>query len=161
MTRVILSCIFFFLLVFFSFFLWLMREDRIIIPLKRPSSAHQPNISYMAFRWRADDCQTLNAGLVLCEFYGIQTSIELRARLAPKTGLSPPVQHFTDRSMGVLLLWISYAFSVLCLLCLCARLFICALWSPAGKGLTSWLSFVVSKFEFVTFPLVTWVRCGT
>ena len=32
---------------------------------------------------------------------------------------------------------------VLCLLCLCARLFICALWSPAGKGLTSWLSFVV------------------
>ena len=34
--------------------------------------------------------------------------------------------------------------SVLCLLCLCACLFICALWSPAGKGLTSWLSFVVS-----------------
>ena len=38
-------------------------------------------------------------------------------------------------------------FSVLCLLCLCTRLFICALWSPAGKGLTSWLSFVVSNFE--------------
>ena len=35
-------------------------------------------------------------------------------------------------------------FSFLCLLCLCARLFICALWSLAGKGLTSWLSFVVS-----------------
>ena len=34
--------------------------------------------------------------------------------------------------------------SVLCLLCLCARLFICALKSPAGKGLTSLLSFVVS-----------------
>ena len=44
------------------------------------------------------------------------------------------------------LLWFC---SVLCLLCLCARLFICALWSPAGKGLTSWLSFVVSKCEFV------------
>ena len=43
--------------------------------------------------------------------------------------------------------------SVLCLLCLCARLFICALWSPAGKGLTSWLSFVLSNCEFVTFPL--------
>ena len=40
-------------------------------------------------------------------------------------------------------------FSVLCLLCLCERLFICALWSPAGKGLTSWLSFVMSNFEFV------------
>ena len=51
--------------------------------------------------------------------------------------------------------------SVLCLLCLCARLFICALWSPAGKGLTSWLSFVVSNCEFVTFTLVSWVRCGT
>ena len=33
--------------------------------------------------------------------------------------------------------------SVLCLLCFFARLFKCALWSPAGKGLTSWLSFVV------------------
>ena len=77
----------------------------------------------------------------------------------------------------------------------CARLFICASWSPAGKGLTSWLSFVVSSVslllshwcasvymcfvvtcweradllalvcgvfcEFVTFPLVSWVRCGT
>ena len=50
---------------------------------------------------------------------------------------------------------------VFCLLCLCARLFICALWSPAGKGLTSRLSFVVSNCEFVTFPLVSWVRCGT
>ena len=38
--------------------------------------------------------------------------------------------------------------SVLCLLCLCVRLFICALWSPAGKGLTSWLSYVVSNCGF-------------
>ena len=51
--------------------------------------------------------------------------------------------------------------SVLRLLCLCVRLFICALWSPAGKGLTSWPSFVVSDCEFDTFPLVSWVRCGT
>ena len=50
--------------------------------------------------------------------------------------------------------------SVLCMLCLCAHLFICDLWSPAGKGLTSWLSFL-SKCDFVTFPLVSWVRCGT
>ena len=78
-----------------------------------------------------------------------------------ETGLSPPVKYFTDRSKAVLLLWIFYVFSVLCLLCLCVRLLICALWSPAGKGLTSWLSFVVSNCEFVTFPLVSWVRCGT
>ena len=32
--------------------------------------------------------------------------------------------------------------------------------SPAGKGLTSWLSFVMSNCEVVTFPLVSWVRCG-
>ena len=55
------------------------------------------------------------------------------------------------------LLWF---FSVLCLLCICMRLFICALWSSAGKGLTSWLSFVVSSCEFVTFLLVSWVRNG-
>ena len=51
-------------------------------------------------------------------------------------------------------------FPVLCLLCIYARLFICALWSPAGKGLPSWLWFVVSYCEFVTFPMVYWVRCG-
>ena len=45
--------------------------------------------------------------------------------------------------------------------CICARLFICALWSPAGKGLTSWLSFVVSNCEIVTFPLVCGIGCGT
>ena len=45
--------------------------------------------------------------------------------------------------------------SVLRLLCRCARLFICALWSPAGKGLTSWLSFVGSNCAFVSFPLVS------
>ena len=36
-----------------------------------------------------------------------------------------------------------------------------ALWSPAGKGLTSWFLFLMSNCEFVTFSLVIWVRCGT
>ena len=49
--------------------------------------------------------------------------------------------------------------SVLCLLCLCAHLFICALWSLAWKGLDFWLSSVVYHCEFVTLPLVSWVRC--
>ena len=48
----------------------------------------------------------------------------------------------------------------LCFLCFHARLFIDALWSPAGKMLASWLSFVMSKCDVVTFPLVSWVRCG-
>ena len=83
------------------------------------------------------------------------------SRWRRETGLSPPVKYFTDPSKTLLLLWIFYVFSVLCLLCLCVRLLICALWSPAGKELTSWLSFVVYNCEFVTFPFVSWVRCGT
>ena len=35
----------------------------------------------------------------------------------------------------------------------CARLFICASWSPVGKGLTSWLSFVLSS---VSLSLSHW-----
>ena len=37
-------------------------------------------------------------------------------------------------------------------------LFVYALWSPAGKGLTSWLSIVMSHCDVVTFPLVSSVR---
>ena len=48
----------------------------------------------------------------------------------------------------------------LVLLCFHARLFVDALWSPAGKGLTSWLSFVMSYCDVVTFPLVSRVSCG-
>ena len=62
---------------------------------------------------------------------------------------------------AVLLLWVFIVLSILCLLCLCARLLICALWSPSGKGLTTWFSFMVTNCEFVTLPLVSWVRCGT
>ena len=52
---------------------------------------------------------------------------------------------------------IIYVISVLfCYACL----FVDALWSPAGKGLNSWLSFVMSNCDVVTFPLVSWVRCG-
>ena len=44
----------------------------------------------------------------------------------------------------------------LCYLCLVfvmlSCLFIAAVWSPAGKGLTSWRLFVMFNFVFVTFP---------
>ena len=77
-------------------------------------------------------------------------------------GLSPQVKYFTDRSKAVVLLWIfyvsvlsyvCYVFVCVCLYVLCGHLL--------GMGLTSWLSFVVSNCEFVTFPLVSWVGCGT
>ena len=57
--------------------------------------------------------------------------------------------------------------NLLCFFCLvfvmplCVCVFFCVLGSPAGKGLTSWLSFVVFNYEFVTFPLVSYVRCDT
>ena len=43
-----------------------------------------------------------------------------------------------------------YSSSVLYLLCFRARMFIDALLPPAGKGLTSLLSFVMSNCEVVT-----------
>ena len=43
--------------------------------------------------------------------------------------------------------------SYLCLVfVMILRLFIAALWSSAGKGLTSWHLFVMSYCDFVTFP---------
>ena len=71
-------------------------------------------------------------------------------------GLSPPVKYFTDRSKAVLL-W------ELCYLCfvMLSRLFIAALWSPEGKGLISWLLFVVCIIILFLSHFVSWDRCGT
>ena len=53
----------------------------------------------------------------------------------------------------------------LCNLCLVfvklSCLFIAALWSPAGKGLTSWLLFVMFNCVLSLSNVVSWVRCGT
>ena len=46
------------------------------------------------------------------------------------------------------------------LLCFHARMFSDALWLASGKGLASWLSYIKSNCEVVTFRLVSWVRCG-
>ena len=55
-----------------------------------------------------------------------------------KPVLSPPVKYFTDRSKGVLLLWIIYVISVVFLL-----------YFP-----------YMSNCEIATFLLVSWDRCG-
>ena len=60
----------------------------------------------------------------------------------------PPGNIFTDRSKALLLLWIT---CVLCFSCI-LRLFIAAVWSPAGKGLTSWLLLVMLLF-FCYLPM--------
>ena len=53
----------------------------------------------------------------------------------------------------------------LCCLCfvfvMLSRLLIAAFWSPTGKGLTSWVLFVMFNCAFVTFPCGILVRCGT
>ena len=41
-----------------------------------------------------------------------------------------------------------FLFCLVFAMSLCASVYV---WSPAGKGLTSWLSFVVSNCEFVAF----------
>ena len=52
----------------------------------------------------------------------------------------------------------------LCYLCLgfvmLLRLFIAALWSPDGKGLTSWLLFVMFIVILLLSHLDSWDRCG-
>ena len=79
---------------------------------------------------------------------------ELRVRLAPLNRFKPSSKMFYWPFQGGSSFVDFLCFcSVLCLLCLCAHLFICALWSPAGKGLTSWLSFVVST---VSLSLSHW-----
>ena len=40
-------------------------------------------------------------------------------------------------------------------------LYIAALWSPEGKGLTSWLLFVMFIVILLLSHLVSWDRCGT
>ena len=62
-----------------------------------------------------------------------------------KTGLTVPRRYFFCGSFMFLFCLVFAMF--------CARLFICALWSPAGKGLNTWLSFVVST---VSLSLSHW-----
>ena len=75
---------------------------------------------------------------------------ELRVRLAPLNRFKPSSKIFYWLFQGgTSFVDLSCFCSVLWLLCLCASLFICALWSPAGKGLTSWLSFLVSTVSLL------------
>ena len=92
------------------------------------------------------------------------SQLQLINSFASDTGgafLSPPVKYFTDRSKVELLSLIFYVFFCLVFAMPCARMFICTLWSPAGKRADLLALVVVSNCEFVTFPLVSWVRCGT
>ena len=77
----------------------------------------------------------------------IESSIHVSNKqdLSTKTLLTVPRRYFFCGSFMFLFCLVFAMF--------CARLFICASWSPAGKGLTSWLSFVVSS---VSLSLSRW-----
>ena len=82
-------------------------------------------------------------------------------RLAPpETGLSPPVKYFYCQFQGG-----TPFVDHVCYLCLVfvmlLRLFAAALWSPEGKGLTSWLLFVMFIVILLLSYLVSWDMCGT
>ena len=75
-------------------------------------------------------------------------------RLARReTGVSPSVKYFYRPLQGGASFVDHYVISVLFLLFLRAVLYIDALWSPAGKGLTYWLSLVMSNCELCHFPI--------
>ena len=58
--------------------------------------------------------------------------------------------------------WILNHLCVLCLVFLMlSRLFIAALWSPAGKGLTFWLLLVMFIVIVLLSNVVSWVMCDT
>ena len=71
------------------------------------------------------------------------------------------MKYFTDRSKAVLLLWIFYVFVLsVFVMSLCGSVYMCFVvtcWERADL-----LALVCGVYcEFVTFPLVSWVRCGT
>ena len=77
---------------------------------------------------------------------------QLRVRLAPWNRFKPSIKIYFYWPFRGGTSFVDH----LCYLCLVfvmlSRLFIAALWSPAGKGLTSWLSFVIFNCVFVAFP---------
>ena len=60
--------------------------------------------------------------------------------VVPSNKFNPSSNFLADRSKVVLLLWILFVIRASCLSVILSCLFLASLWSPAGKGLTSWLS---------------------
>ena len=111
-------------------------------------------------RWCID-----KLGSLMQTKYHVSWSIsELRVRLAPWNRLKPSSKIFYwPFQGGTSFVDLLCFFCLIFVLPLCTSVYLClvTVQSPVGKMLTSWLSFVVYNFEFVTFPLVSCVRCGT
>ena len=85
---------------------------------------------------------------------------EVRAILSPRKWFKFFSKiFFTDRSKAVL----NCGSFVLFMSCVCHSFTSvhCYFVVPAGKGLTSWLLFVMFIVFLLLFHVVSWVRCGT
>ena len=100
---------------------------------------------------------------LLCKpnIYVSWSTSELREWLVPWNMFNPSSKIlFTDRSKAVLLLWNIFVIYVLFVMPSC--LFITALWSPAGKGLASWLTCIWSSLVVLSLThVMSWLRCGS
>ena len=95
-------------------------------------------------------------------FHANHTSMCLDPHLnkGRETGLSPLLKYFYWPFQGG-----TSFIDHFCYLCLVfvmfSRLSIAALWSPEGKGLNSWLLFVMFIVIWLLSHFISWDRCGT
>ena len=110
--------------------------------------------------WRCDDIMTFESWSKFSLIHWFNKNCPGSWRFTDKPGQWLALAEF-DRSKAVLLLWIFYVFVLSCVCyVLCASVYMCFVvtcWERADL-----LALVCGVFcEFVTFPLVSWVRCGT
>ena len=74
------------------------------------------------------------------------------AKTRPDMNIKAAAFTVSEKSSNIYVLFLLCFRARVCLLLPCGHLL--------GKGLTSWLSFVMSNCEVSTFPCVSWVWCG-
>ena len=77
------------------------------------------------------------------------------------TCLSSQVKYFTDCSKVKGTSFVDHLGFLCFVFVMLSRLFVAALWSPEGQGLTSWLLFVMFIVILLLSHLVSWDMCDT
>ena len=72
----------------------------------------------------------------------------------------PSSKYFVDRSKAVLF-FVDHVCCLGLVFLMLSRLFIAVWWSPAGKGLTSWLLLDMFIVFLLLSHVISWVSCGT
>ena len=99
-----------------------------------------------------DDASWISKGSFMQtkHIYVSWSTSELRVRLVPPN-MFKPSSDFTDSSFVDLFCYLCFTFVFIILSCL----FLAAMWLPAGKGLTSWLSCVWCFLVFLSDVIVS------